>query len=591
MPIRLKIKNKRNLIKAALGEIKAEIVIKSTNLINVITGEIQENVDIAIWNKKIVSVGDCNKNIGNKTLKINGENYYAIPGLIDAHTHFESSHLTLTEFSKHALIHGTTTIILDPHETANITGFRGIKTLIKEARTLPLTILFTAPSCVPSTKNLETTGARLPPNKVGKLLAHQDVVALAEVMAYPQVIQGDIITLEKIRRAEAKKLPCDGHCPSLKDSQLNAYIIAGITSDHESTTFQEALEKLRLGMWLMLREGTASKDMEKILPQLKKIDHRRIILVSDDISAEDLLTKGYMDYVVAKAISIGVDPIKAIQMVTINPADRFNLQDKGKIIPGAYADIILLSNLEEIKIEMVLSKGNICVKNGKLTVTLQNPKFPPYMTKTMNVKGRITPESLKIKAPNGRVNVNIIRVIDQSLLTKAEKITINIKNNEIDIDKLEDVNYAAVIERHKATGNIGKGLLSGLGNLNGAIASTVAHDSHNLIVVGRSLSDMSKAANILIQQGGGIVVISKGEVKANLPLPIMGLLSPENAESVANKMSKAINEARKIGCTLTNPFATLSFIALPVIPELKLTDKGLIDVTAGKIVSLIESGN
>jgi len=560
--------------------LKADIAILNANIVNVCTKEIIRD-SIAIKSDKIIRVGDVRDIIGVSTTVVDAKDAYVSPGFIDAHIHIESSMLTITEFAKAALPHGTTSVVIDPHEIANVLGMAGVKLFLEESANLPLKVFITAPSCVPAAAGFETSGAELTPENLEELLRVPRVVGLGEVMNYLGVIQRDPVMLRKIRIAHSLRKRVDGHAPMLRGRELAAYVSAGIHSDHECVEGEEAIEKLRLGMWIMAREGSAAKNLHDIIRTIRKknVETRHIMLVTDDLSPIDLV-KGYIDRLVKAVIDEGYDPVTAIQMATINPAAYFHLDHSiGFIAPGFNADVVLFEDLDEVKVKKVISNGKIVAKNGKFTERIIAWRYPLSAEKTVKVKSLPRPEDFAVKVPEklDKVTVRVMRIEDRSLLTKSETDVISVKNGVAVPDVEKDVLQVVVVERHKATGNIGRGFVRGFNLSEGALASSVAHDSHNIVVVGASWNDMAVAVRKIVNACGGIVAVKGGKVLAFLNLPIAGLMSKDDAEKVSLKLTELNKAAKKMGCKLTEPFMTMSFIALPVIPELKLTDRGLVE--------------
>jgi adenine deaminase len=547
------------LMDVCLGEEKADIVIKCVNMMNVCSGEMYET-DIAIYGKIIAGLGEYN---GKR--EIDGSGKYAVPGLIDGHTHLEMSMISPSEFARIVIPRGTTTVIEDPHEIANVLGMEGIKMMIDEARTTRLKLFIMAPSCVPSTE-LETSGAEINAEDIGGMLRDREAIGLAEMMNFPGVIKEEESVWKKLDIARG--FPIDGHAPMLRGKELNAYIAAGIGSDHESISLEEGLEKLRLGMRVMIREGSTAKNLKALAPIVKS--GRNCILVTDgDRTPKDLMEEGHMDWVLRRAIEEGIDPITAVQMCTINPAEWFGLDDLGIISPGKTADIVLLNDLEKFEVERVIVDGEVLGEIRKRYT------YPEYARRTMNLRP-LRADDLKTKM---KKKMRVIYVEGGEIITHEMIADVNDVGIEMDIIKI------AVIERHKNSGNIGIGFVHGFGLKRGAIASSVAHDSHNVIVIGTNEDDMALAVNELSRIGGGFVIHENGN-NHSLPLPIAGLMSDERIEEVLRKYERINTIASDIGCELPSPFISLSFLALPVIPDLKLTDKGLVDVNSVSIVDL-----
>ncbi len=586
----------RNLVKAALGKIKADLIIKKTNIVNVVTGEVLEKWDIIVYDGYIVRVdkiNDLEKYIGNKTVIVDGEEYYSIPGFIESHVHIESSMLNVREFGKLAAIHGVTSIVADPHEMGNVLGIDGIRYFIEESRYSPVRFYFEVPSCVPAVDpslGLDSGGKTIDAGQVAMLMQDPGIIGLGEVMDFISVLNAKTEVFVKIASAKLLGKVVDGHAPLLSGEKLDAYLVAGITSDHESTKPEEALEKLRKGMYIFMREGSAWKDLEALSTLITKynIDTRRITIAADDISVEDLVEKGYLDYIVNKAISLGIDPIKAIQMVTINPAEHLKLDDRiGIIAPGRYADIILTPSIETINVQTTIINGEIIYKDGKwLYKEPGTYNYPEKARKTINIRRIPEPGELLLKTPieHGSVLVNVIEAIPGSTLTKWVKDELKIENGYIKSDPERDIIHIAVLDRHHGSGNIGKGFVKGLRLKKGAIAQTIAHDTHNLIVAGTNTNDMIEAIKAVVKAGGGIALAIEGEVKALIELPIAGLVSDKDYITVYNQLKYMEEVIKDYGVNFNNIHMTLGLIALPVIPELRITDKGLVDVINGKVI-------
>jgi len=572
-------------IQAALARVAADLVIKSPKIVNVITRELYQS-DIIVKRDRIVSIGDSSESIGKNTCVIDAEGMYAAPGFVDAHLHVESSMLTVTEYSKIITRHGTTTIMWDPHEVVNIAGINALKIAIKEARSLPIHVFFVAPSCVPSAPSRETSGASLTPAGVSKALKLPNVIGLGEMMDYPGVLSCSTQVIRKLEFARKVHGIIDGHAPGLHGKELCGYIASGIRSDHESVKEEEGLERLRLGMWLMIRESSTSKDLANLIKPLVKgtLDVRHCMLVSDDRSVNDLLIEGHMDHILRKAISEGMDAITAIQLLTINPATYMGIDNEiGSLSPGCFADILLLSDLQRVEIKKVIAMG----KEISSSRFLKTFRYPRALTNTLVFRRKLRSEDFLLRWKNKKdeADFRVIRLMEGTLFTPSEIRPLEIRDGTVIATK--DVSYAAVIERHHRTGNIGRGLITGLGCLDGAIAQSIAHDSHNLIVVGSNPLDMAIAAQAVFDMQGGVALSNGGKLLASLRLEIAGLMSTEPADIIARKKEFIENEAKELGLReISSPITALSFLSLAVIPELKLTDKGLFDVVEGKFVDL-----
>lgn len=574
MPITVKALKKR--ISAARGQIPADLVLKGGQVVNVFSGKIQKG-DVAIYDGVIVGVGPVYH--GKEEKDLAGK--WIIPGLIDGHFHIESSMLLPRELAAALLIHGTTTLVADPHEIANVMGLPGIHLMLKESLDIPFDIFFMAPSCVPAT-HLETAGATLSVSDLSTLKEEPRILGLAEMMNYPGVLMGDEEVLEKIVFFSDQMI--DGHCPSLSDHDLQAYITAGIRSDHEATSLQEALEKLENGMMLMIREGTSAKDLKDLLPLINDKNSRRCCFVSDDLHAEDIQQRGHLDFMVREAIRLGLDPVTAVQLVTRNPAEYFNQRDRGAIAPGYRADMVILDNLNRFEVTSVYKDGRLVVDHGVLDdASVAWQKAASIESKPLNI-APLSPESLRIPVSGNKARV--IDLVPGQLITHERYEDVKSKNGSVVSDIESDILKLCVVERHHASGCIGLGLVSGFGLNMGAMASSVAHDSHNVIAVGVSDAEILTAVEAVWLMGGGLAVVCDEEVLAETPLPVAGLMSTEPLETLVKQLRSVKKGAAKLGCVLEDPFMVLSFLALPVIPELKLTDKGLVDVNKFEIVPL-----
>ena len=562
----------QELIAAARGEIEVDLLLAGGNVANVLSGEVHR-ADVAIHKGRIVGF-DCAG--ASRILELDGK--IIAPGFIDSHVHIESSMVTVPEYARAVVPRGTTTVIADPHEIANVWGEAGIRYMLESSRDVPLNVFIMLPSCVPAT-NLESAGAALGADALAGLIEEERVLGLAEVMNYPGVIFRDPGVMKKL--ALAGRRPVDGHAPGLTGSDLSAYISAGIRSDHECTTIDEAREKLRSGMYIMLREGSAAKNLLDLLPLVNAKNARQFLFVSDDRHPADILQEGHIDFMVRTAIEQGLDPIIALQIASLNAAQYFGLSDLGAIAPGYRADVAVLNGLEHPHAVLVIKDGKVVAKDDELIVPLKAPVTAGH--KSMMI-GPIGPRSFEIKAEKGPARV--IGVVPHQIITKSLQLSPKIKDGKVVSDIDRDILKMAVVERHKGTGNVGLGLVQGFGLASGALASSVAHDSHNIAVVGVSDEEMLAAVLAVKEMGGGLVAVADGKILASLPLPVAGLLSERSMQDVAEGIAECIDAAHKLGCKLEDPFMTLSFLCLPVIPELKLTDKGLVDVREFRLVGM-----
>jgi adenine deaminase len=553
------------------------LLLRRGRILNVFSGEVHP-ADVLLLGGEIVAVGDGYYQ-ADKVIDCSGK--VILPGFIDGHIHLESSMLQPSEFARLALVRGTTGVVCDPHEIANVLGMKGIDYLLKATAGLPLDVYFMAPSCVPAT-GMESSGAAIGLKEIAALLKLPRVLGLAEFMNFPGVIGEDPDCRAKLSAALRAGKLIDGHAPGLRGGALQAYISAGITSDHECTTREEAREKLRAGMRIMIREGSAARNMGSLLPAVNASDSRRCMLVSDDRHPGDLMREGHLDAVLRKAVALGLDAVSAVQMVTLNPAEYFGLKKKGAVAPGYDADLTIVDNLEQFAVTGVLKSGRPVVTEGKLQVQLA-----AYPDRAVVRSMHPAPFTLKDFAlPATGKEVRVIRLVSDQIVTTTWLTQPKIERKQVVADIDRDILKLAVIERHRRSGRIGLGLVAGFGMKKGALASTVAHDSHNIIVVGTNDKDMLAAAKRLVAIGGGFVAAAKGKIAAEVPLAIAGLMSAGPAEEVVSQTNAILKVAHNWGVRIGNPFAALSFLALPVIPELKLTDKGLVDVNQFKVVSL-----
>jgi len=563
--------NLKKLISVARGETPADLLLKNARIVNTFIGEI-EQADVAISGDRIAGVGDYDD--AQEIIDLQGQ--FMAPGLINGHTHIESSMLHPARYAQAVVPRGTLTLVTDLHEIANVCGFKGIKFVANWARKLPLDMLFLVPSCVPAT-HLETSGAKITSREIKRILASPNVIGLGEMMNFPGVVSGDEEVLKKINAAQGRVI--DGHAPGLAGKELNAYLSAGIVSDHESTTLEEAKEKLRRGMYLMIREGSSEKNLDALLPLVTDNTYRRCFFVVDDRTCSDLFREGDIDAVVRKAISRGLEPIRAIQMATINAAEYFRLHNTGAIAPGYVANLMTITDLVKLEIDTVFYKGKPVAKQGK--ALFLPPAVTPDLRNTVRIKSP-TAKSLRIAAAGETYPV--IEIVPGQIVTKKAVEKITVVDGTVVPDLERDILKLVVVERHKASGNIGVGLVKGFGLKKGALASSVAHDSHNIIAVGTNDLDILKAIEEINRLQGGLVVCADLEILASLPLPIAGLLSPEPLETVVFQHEHVEKAAASLGNLPSAPFAILSFLALPVIPELRLTDLGLVDVNEFRLI-------
>ena len=572
----------KEIVAVARGEQPADLLLKNARIINTFVAEIEQG-NVAIHDGRIAGIGDYKE--AEETIDLQGE--FLAPGLINGHTHIESSMLHPARYAQAVVPRGTSAVVTDLHEIANVCGLEGIRFVMDWARRLPLDMLFMAPSCVPAT-HLETAGARISPEEVQEILAYPDVIGLGEMMNSPGVVGGEQEVLQKIGAARGRVI--DGHAPGLAGKDLNAYLSAGVMSDHESTTLEEGREKLRRGMYLMIREGSSEKNLEALLPLVTDNTYNRCFFVVDDRSCSDLLSEGDIDAVVRKAIRLGLEPLRAIQMATINPAGYFRLYDRGAIAPGYVANLITITDLAKLDVDMVFYRGKLVASEGKAMFSL--PPVNPELTDTVRIKP-LTTESLNVPFPRGErpgegeiteEHYPVIETVPGQIVTRKALERVRVVDGMVLPDVEKDILKLVVVERHRASGNVGLGLVKGFGLKRGALASSVAHDSHNIIAVGVNDPDILAAIAEIEKLQGGLVVCADQKVLASLPLPVAGLLSPEPLDVVVSLHEGVERAAAGLGRLPPAPFALLSFLALPVIPELRLTDLGLVDVAEFKLV-------
>jgi len=562
------------LIRKAYGQEPVDLLLADARVINVYSGKIVP-ADIAVAGGTVVGFGDY---AAKQVVDLKGR--YAAPGLIDAHVHIESAMTCVTEFARAVVAMGTTGVVADPHEIANVLGASGIDYMLRSGEGQPMNIYFALPSCVPATE-METSGAVLTARDLRPFMSKDRVVALAEMMNYPAVIRGDADVLEKIRIAIELGLPVDGHAPGLSGRRLSAYLSAGIASDHECTTAAEAEEKLAAGMRIMIREGTGAKNLQALLPVVNERTARRMMWCTDDRHPHDLIAEGHIDAILREAVEAGLDPVTAIQMATLNVAEYFGLSRLGAIAPGKQADIIVFSDLRSFQMEQVYHRGRLVAENGRISPGIVPPASVPCPSSM-----HVSETSMDFAIAAESTHALVIDIVPDQIVTRRCVLPVSISGNAAVSDPSRDLLKIAVVERHKGTGNIGKGFVRGLGLKKGALASSVAHDSHNIIVVGTTDEDMKAAVAAVIQTEGGLAAVCDQQVRAQLPLPVAGLMSRDPVTRVADRLDRLIEVARNLGASPTDPFMTISFLALPVIPQLKITDRGLVDVERFAIVPL-----
>lgn len=587
----------RSSIDALMGTKEhADIVLANGNVINVITREVYK-ADIAIKHKHIILVGDCSDLIGPETMVIDVSDKYLSPGFIDSHMHFESSMLTVTEFSRLSIPSGTTTLVADPHEIGNALGPIGMKAMADEINFVPSNVYLVVPALTPDCPDLETAGYDVNSKDMEDLLNYKNIIGIGELQGFSNAKHvykntPEIITdlLASTMYARSKNMVVDGNAPELFGKELAAHIIAaaGKCSCHETTTKAEAVEKLRQGVYLFMREGSTQKNMSECIRAVteENMDSRRCILATDDMVAADLETVGHMNEIVRRTIKQGVSPVEAIQMVTINPATYFGFDHVGVLSPGKQADIAIIEDLEEMTIAGVFLKGKLVASKGELLIDLPRYVYPDEVKHSVKI-GKISEKDLEVKADGSEAIVRCIEVIpDQNLTGKSEE-TLRVNRGIVEADSSKDTLSIVCVERYNRTNYIGKAFVKGFGLGEGAFAESVAHDTHNILAVGTNIKDMTMAINSVIEMGGGIAIANRGRILSEMRLPVGGLITDElDGHQVSEKIAELENIIIKdLGCKVHAPLMHLSFLALSTSPAWKITDKGLIDVNNFKILS------
>ncbi len=584
----------QTLVAVAQGQKPADTVIKNAHLVNVCTAEIQENIDIAIAEGRIAYLGEADHCIGEDTHVIEAEGCYVTPGFLDGHIHVESSMMGVGEYARAVVPHGTTGIYMDPHEICNVLGLEGVKVMGEDAQRTPLKTMITTPSCVPAVPGFEDTGSFIGPDDIAETMEWPNVVGLGEMMNFPGILAGTEHTHREVGETlRAGKIVTGHYSMPETDRGLNAYVSTGIRCCHESTRVEDVLAKMRLGMYAQLRYGSAWKDLPVLAEAIvaNDIDTRYAMLVSDDTHPHTLVADGHIDHIVRTAVELGIDPITAIQMVTINCAQCFQMDhDLGSIAPGKCADIVFLNNLEDLRVTRVLIDGEVVAENGKATFELEPFSFPDWVTHSMHLGFDIVPESFAVSAPEGAngptARIRAIEVVPGKVGTKETHVDLPIEGGKLESDIGQDVLKTFVFERHHETGKFGYGFVKGFGIKHGAMASTVAHDAHNLLVVGTNDEDMALAANALANCGGGMAVAADGNLLGLVELPVAGLMNTLDAEEMSTKVHALERTWAEIGCTMPSPFMTMALIPLACLPELRLTNRGLVDCTTFNFTTL-----
>ncbi len=585
-----------SLVDVAMGRKPADLVILKGQWVSVQSGEIIPDTDIAIVDGRIAYVGeDASHTIGKKTKVIQARGRYLVPGLLDGHMHVESGMVTVTEFVRAVAIRGTTGMFIDPHEIANVFGLKGVKLMANEAAKQPIHVWVQMPSCVPSAPGFETTGASIGAKEVAEAMTWKNIIGLGEMMNYPAVFMSDKKMLDEMSATHAAGKTIGGHYPS-PDLGLpfHGYVAGGAEDDHEGTRVEDAVARVRQGMKAMLRYGSSWHDVAAQVKAIteKKLDSRRFILCTDDSHAQTLSQDGHMDRVLRHAIEQGLAPMTALQMMTINTAEHFGLtKEMGMIAPGRWADVVLAEDLMNFKADVVIAKGQVIAESGEWQIKLPAVKYPKWATHSVHVKRALKAEdfALRVKNQNPKVTAHVIGVIENQAPTRHLTFDLEPLDGEIKPDISRDLAKIAVVERHRATGKVTVGLVSGFGfTRKCAAASTVMHDSHQMMVVGTSEEDMALAANELAKCGGGQIIVIDGKVAGKVELQIAGLMSAERMELVAEKAASVLQAFAMCGCELNNPNMQLSLLGLAVIPELRITDKGLVDTTNFDFISVLD---
>jgi len=566
----------------AQGTIPADLVIRDAKLVNVCTREILEHTDVAVSRGRIALVGDAAHCIGEKTLVVEARGRYLVPGFLDGHIHVESSMLSVSEYAAAVIPHGTTGIYMDPHEICNVLGVPGVDCMIADGKRTPLKSMVTMPSCVPAVPGFEDAGAEIHSGDVREAMKSEDIVGLGEMMNFPGILFSDPETHAIVGETLKAGKIATGHF-SIPDTGkgLNAYAAAGIRCCHESTSAAEALAKMRLGMYAQIREGSAWHDLHDVSKAVtaNEIDTRFACLVSDDTHPNTLIRDGHLDHILRRAVAEGIDPLTALQMVTINTAQCFKMDHElGSVTPGKCADLVLLNDLKDFAVAEVWIDGEHAASEGKILYTPEPAAFPDFALHTMHVKQKIAADSFRIEAPGpDPVRVRVIEVIPARVGTYERVLDVAPVKGRIESDLSRDLLKAFVFERHHGTGNFSCGLVKGFGIKKGAMASTVAHDAHNLLVLGTNDDDMALAANTLIEAGGGMVVVADGKILGLVKLPIAGLMGDKPVAQMARDVEALESAWDAIGCAMPSPFMTMALIPLACLPELRLTDRGLVD--------------
>ena len=582
----------RTLAAVAGGRRPAELVILRARLVNVCTAEIEEDVGVAVAAGRVALVGDVSHCIGPDTVVLDAENQYIAPGFLDGHIHIESSMLSAGEYARAVVPHGTTGIYPDPHEICNVLGLEGVKCMMADAARAHLKAMFVTPSCVPAVPGFEDTGGFMGPGEVAETMGWDRIVGLGEMMNFPGILSGEGHAQDIVGETLKAGKTVTGHYSLPETGRgLNAYIASGVRCCHESTRAEDALYKMRRGMYAQLREGSAWRDLHEVAKAVTahQVDARFACLVSDDTHPHTLVSEGHMDHILRRAVEEGIDPVTAVQMATINTAQCYGMDHElGSIAPGKCADIVFLKDLKDFTVTRTLIDGEVVAENGEMTGEIPPYTYPDWATRSMHLGVPVTPESFAVPAPAGRdsVRVRVMEVIPARVGNHGREAELPVVGGRLESDPERDLLKAAVFERHRATGTKGLGFVTGFGVKRGALASTVAHDAHNLLVMGTNDEDMALAANTLIRCGGGMAAVQDGKVLGLVPLPIAGLMNFQTAGETAALVAGLEEAWKTIGCTLPSPFMTMALLSLACLPDLRLTNRGLVDCNRFEFVPL-----
>ena len=584
----------QRLVKVSTGAEKAELVIKNAKLVNVCTHEILDGISVAVACGRIAYVGEnADIHIGENTVVIDAQGQYLAPAFMDAHIHIESSMLSVGEYAKAVVTHGTSGVYIDPHEICNVLGLDGVKFMIQDSKRTPLKTMLTTPSCVPAVPGFEDTGAKIDPEDVAETMTWDECVGLGEMMNFPGILYANPHTHGIVGETlKAGKIATGHYSLPETDTGLNAYIASGVRCCHESTRAEDALAKMRMGMYALLREGSAWHDLKEVARAItdRTVDSRYACLISDDTHPHTLQGYGHLDYIVKRAIEEGIDPVTAIQMVTINPAQCFQLDHElGSIAPSKCADMVLIDDLNACHVTSVFIDGELVAKDGKLIKEFAPYVYPEKATKSVRLNPvTVSNFAIKTTEPNGKtLKVRVAEIIPARVGTFERIEEMQVIDGELKADPTKDILKVAVFERHLGTGTVGYGFVKGFSIQCGALAQTVAHDAHNLLVIGTNDEDMAIAANALIECGGGLVAVQNGKILGKVPLPIAGLMSDKPLEVMSEEIEKVEKAWVDMGCAIPSPFMTMALIPLACLPELRITNRGLVDCRTFNFVDLI----